>query len=223
MTNPYQDFQRNVGTICAVLEYVRLHAPRARVVYPSSAAVYGNVTTLPIREDAPLAPVSPYGIHKRVVEELFALQARHYGLSLALVRLFSVYGSGLRKQLLWEASEKLARGDTRFFGSGAELRDWLHVEDAARLLVQASEHASEGCPVVNGGFGVGVTVRELLAGLFVCYGRDDAPVFTGQPRSGDPHGFVADVSLARTWGWQPRVCWEGGLREYAAWYTSRAS
>jgi UDP-glucose 4-epimerase len=222
ITSPHQDFQRNVGTICAVLEYVRLHAPGTRVVYPSSAAVYGDAVTLPIREDAPLAPVSPYGTHKRVVEELFLAHARHYGLRLALVRLFSVYGPGLRKQLLWDASEKIARGDTRFFGSGAELRDWLNVEDAARLLVEASGRASASCPVVNGGFGAGVTVRELLAELFACYGHGGRPEFTGRPRSGDPHGYVADISLARAWGWQPTVGWRDGLREYAAWYGGRA-
>lgn len=223
MTNPYQDFQRTVGTIGAVLEYVRLHTPGTRVVYPSSAGVYGNAARLPITEDDPLAPVSLYGVHKRVAEELCAAHAQQYRLSVAVVRLFSVYGNGLQKQLLWEASERISRGERLFCGSGAELRDWLHVEDAARLLVLAAGWAAPGCPIVNGGFGVGVSVRELLTELFVRYGRDDGPLFSGLPRGGDPHGYVADISRARAWGWQPTLPWKDGLRDYAAWYASRAA
>ena len=223
MTNPYQDFERTVGTISAVLEYVRVDTPQTRVVYPSSAGVYGAVARLPIREGDPLAPVSLYGVHKRIVEELCAAYAHQYELPVALVRLFSVYGNGLRKQLLWEASEKIARDERQFFGSGAELRDWLHVEDAARLLVRAADHASGRCPIVNGGFGVGVSVLELLTELFARSGRDDEPLFSGRPRSGDPHGYVADIALARAWGWQPTIHWRDGLRDYAAWYRNRSS
>ena len=142
MTHPYQDFQRTVATTLAVLEYARLYAPRARVAYPSSAGVYGEVQKLPIAETDPLSPASPYGVHKRFAEELCASYAQHFGIAVAVVRLFSVYGAGLRKQLLWDASQKIMRGENRFFGTGEEIRDWLHVEDAASLLIAAAGHAS---------------------------------------------------------------------------------
>lgn len=222
MTHPYQDFQRTVATTLTVLEYARLYAPRARVIYPSSAGVYGDVKKLPIIETDPLSPASPYGVHKRLAEDLCASYAQHFGIAVAVVRLFSVYGAGLRKQLLWDASQRIAAGENHFFGTGAEIRDWLHVEDAASLLIAAAAHASTQCPVVNGGSGTGVTVREILAELFAGFGRSDAPAFSGEVRSGDPLGYVADIARARQWGWQPLVDWKQGVREYTGWFKGEA-
>lgn len=218
MMHPYQDFQRTVATTLAVLEYVRLYAPRTRVVYPSSAGVYGEVQKLPIAETDPLSPASPYGVHKRVAEDLCSSYARHFGIAVAVVRLFSVYGAGLRKQLLWDASQKIAVGENRFFGTGNETRDWLHVEDAASLLIAAVDHASMQCPIANGGSGVGVTVREMLVELFAELKCVDVPVFSGVVRNGDPVGFVADISRACSWGWRPRMSWREGVRKYAEWF-----
>jgi len=218
MTRPHQDFQRTVDATVAVLEFARLHAPQTHVVYPSSAGVYGVVEKLPIAETDPLAPVSPYGVHKRVAEEMCCSYARYFGVSIAIVRLFSVYGTGLRKQLLWDACMKIKNGENTFFGSGMETRDWLHVDDAASLLLAAGERASTECPIVNGGSGQGVLVRELLSELFVCFDRSDTPQFSGATRSGDPLHYIADISRLSGWAWQPKMPWRQGVREYAEWF-----
>lgn len=222
-THPYQDFLRTVTTTLAVLEFARMYAPQAQVVYPSSAGVYGEVQKLPISEADSPSPTSPYGVHKRIAEKLCESYAKHFNLSVAVVRLFSVYGAGLRKQLLWDASQRIMCGETRFFGTGEEIRDWLHVDDAASLLIAAVDHASTTCPIVNGGSGIGVTVREILTELFVCLGRTDTPIFSGVLRAGDPAGYVADISIARKWGWQPKMERYKGLCEYVEWFKSSAT
>lgn len=218
MTYPYQDFQRTVATTLAILEYARMYAPKSQIVYPSSAGVYGVVQKLPIAEADPLSPSSPYGVHKRIAEELCESYAQHFGISVAVVRLFSVYGDGLRKQLLWDAAQKIMRGDNHFFGTGEEIRDWLYVEDAARLLIVAADHASARCPIVNGGSGEGIKVCDILTELFACFERSDEPNFSGMTRSGDPAGYQADISLASGWGWQPITNWRIGLKEYTDWF-----
>jgi|CXWL01.1.fsa_nt_gi UDP-glucose 4-epimerase len=223
MTHPYQDFQRTVATTMAVLEFSRLYAPKAQVVYPSSAGVYGVVKKLPIAEVDPLSPASPYGVHKRIAEDLCTSYARHFDISIAVVRLFSIYGPGLRKQLLWDALQKIASGESCFFGTGAEIRDWLHVEDAARLLITAADHASASCPVVNGGSGAGATVREVLAELFTAFGYADAPAFSGMARGGDPIGYVADINRANALGWSPHIPLQQGIREFAAWFKNETN
>lgn len=221
--SPYQDFQRTVTTTLEVLEFVRRHAPEARVVYPSSVSVYGAVKQLPIDESAELQPVSPYGVHKLMAEELCRSYSRTYHLSTAIVRFFSLYGAGLRKQLLWDACQKTLHGEAGFFGTGEESRDWLHISDAANLLVMAITHASMESPVVNGGTGAGVTVREILQELFRCLGQTGGPTFNGLVRSGDPAHYISDIARARAWGWQPQVNWRDGMREYADWFRSVAS
>ena len=219
ITDPLADFESTVVSTAHVLEYVRLHAPECRVIYPSSASVYGTVTTVPIREDCPPAPISQYGTHKLMAEEMVSSYARQFGVSTSIVRFFSVYGCGLRKQLLWDASCKLARNDIVFMGTGDEVRDWLHVEDAARLLLAANEHASSDNPIVNGGSGTGVSVREVLGQLArSLLGREIPLEFSGVQRAGDPSRYIADIAKAGAWGWQSKHLWQEGVTEYAAWW-----
>jgi UDP-glucose 4-epimerase len=218
LTAPYEDFQRTVGTTAAVLEFMRVACPGAALVYPSSAAVYGVAQSLPIVESAPLAPVSPYGLHKKVAEELVAMHAGTFGRRAAVVRLFSIYGEGFRKQLLWDACRRIRSNESQFFGTGDETRDWLHASDAAALLVRAIDCSSTACPVVNGAAGVPTRVREVLEELFRHLGRSDVPTFCGTERPGDPVHYHADVERALAWGWRPTVTWQQGLRRYAQWF-----
>ena len=220
--NPYQDFQRTVDTTVSVLEFVRRHAPQARVVYPSSAGVYGVAEKLPISESAPLNPASPYGVHKKISEEMCISYARHFGVTVTIVRLFSVYGNGLRKQLLWDACVKVDKGENMFSGSGLEIRDWLHVNDAALLLLKEGMQATTDCKIVNGGSGKGVTIRDFLYQLFFCFGRADIPQFSGTIRNGDPAHYTADISALSDSGWQPNISWQEGVREYVEWFRGGA-
>ncbi len=224
MQNPLEDFQRSVTTTAHVLEFVRSVSPMTRVVYPSSASVYGAVDEPPIKEDSRTAPISQYGVHKLMAEQLIASFASQFGVAAAIARLFSVYGCGLRKQLLWDACGKFTRNDRIFMGTGNEVRDWLHVEDAAELLLKAVEHASARCPTVNGGSGEGVAVRDLL--LHLGHGllqQNVEPSFSGIKRAGDPAQYIAKIDRAKAWGWLPRRSWRDGVTEYAAWWRSNIS
>ena len=216
--NPAQDFARTVATTVEVLEYLRTCAPRALLVYPSSAAVYGTATTLPIHEDTPLAPISPYGVHKKIAEDLCRSYGGSFGLHVAIVRIFSAYGVDLRKQLLWDACRKALLGDCRFAGTGHETRDWVEAGDVARLLLLAGDHAQPDAPVVNGASGQEVPIGRVLAVLFDALGTSRQPEFTGNVRSGDPDRYAGDPSRALAWGWAPERPWQEGVREYARWF-----
>jgi len=222
LDRPYEDFERSAVTAAAVLEFARVHAPSARLVLPSSAGVYGATRASSIPESTVQRPVSPYGLHKQVAESLFRSHGRQYGLRTAIVRLFSVYGSGLRKQLLWDACNRDPVAGRPFHGTGNEQRDWLHVRDAAALLAIAAERASTRCPAVNGGTGAGVTVRDMLEHLWSCLERPGAPAFSGAARKGDPARYVADVARAQAWGWRAEVAWRDGVAEYARWFREGA-
>lgn len=223
MSHPYQDYLRTVGSTAAVLEYIRLHSPSTVLVYPSSAAVYGIVEDLPIREANRTAPASPYGMHKLIAEHLCQSYAAHYGVALATIRFFSIFGEGLRKQLLWDACNKIARGEKVFAGTGEELRDWLHVEDAAGLVRMAAEHASPANPIVNGGAGAGISVKDVLLEVFRAFGSNQVPQFSGVRRPGDPPGHEADISAATEWGWVPKLGWKEGVHRYVQWFKGLAT
>jgi UDP-glucose 4-epimerase len=215
---PYDDFARTVGATAAILEFIRVNCPEAVLVYPSSAAVYGIADHLPIAEASALHPASPYGVHKLCAEDLIAGHARLFHIRAAVVRLFSIYGEYFRKQILWDACNRIAADANTFFGTGRETRDFLHVSDAARLILTSAAHASTDCPIVNGGSGTSVSIEQLLVHLFELFGRKGRPHFSGAQRDGDPQHYQADISKARAWGWAPNIALDEGLRRYVTWY-----
>lgn len=220
MQSPAEDFRRTVETTSQVLEYIRIHAPKAKLVYPSSAAVYGNAGTSPISVIQPPAPVSPYGVHKHMAEQLCSMYAAQFGVNAIIVRLFSVYGPELRKQLLWDASRKIREGDFEFLGTGEEGRDWLHVRDCSALLLEAAGQANPSCPIVNGGRGEAVQVRHIIELLITKLKISGKAKFNGITRRGDPLKLVADTSSTQSWHWKPEVSLKDGLDEYVAWLLS---
>lgn len=217
--NPVADFRRTVDSTLAVLEFARTSAKEIRVVLTSSAGVYGLVNQLPIRVEESPNPISPYGLHKKIAEDLCRSYSKNYGIPTAIVRLFSVYGPGLKKQLLWDACRKLTRGEAEFSGTGEETRDWIHVEDASRLLLVAADKASGDAPIVNGGTGESASVKAVLEVLSAKLSDAPSPRFNNSVRAGDPAHYKADIAEATSWGWSPQWHWRDGIGSYATWYS----
>ena len=139
MHNPYKDFQDTVVGASILFEHIRVNYPHARVIYPSSAAVYGANHNSPIPIGAPTNPKSPYGFNKLIAEGICNNYFVNYGIKSTIVRLFSVYGCGLRKQILWDASNRFSSNNNDpFWGSGNEVRDFVHVDDVSELFYTIS-------------------------------------------------------------------------------------
>ena len=144
----------------------------------------------------------------------------HFKLKISIVRLFSLYGPGLKKQLVWDACQKASLGNHVYCGTGLETRDWINVDDAASLILLALENASISTPIFNGGTGKAVSIKELLIFLYKQLGINITPNFTGIVREGDPLYFEADIKESLALGWKPKILWEDGVLEYIKWYKS---
>lgn len=214
--DPRGDFDRTVSSIVEVLEYLRLHNPSAHLVYVSSAAVYGDTADMPHAR----MPVSHYGVHKKIAEDLCGFYAEKHQLRVSAVRPFSVYGPGLRKQLLWDALNKADRGNADFFGTGAEVRDWVYVADLAHLLLEVGigHLAAPVNAPLDAGTGIGVCVEHILTRLLGLYAPGLAPRFMGAANSGNPDTLVAANALPEVKQILSRVTLDEGLHRYVAWY-----
>lgn len=227
IAHPQEDFNRTVVSTAELLEWLRQHSLATRLIAVSSAAVYGSAHNGPIVEDSRLSPFSPYGAHKLMMEELCRSYAANFGLRLALPRLFSVYGPGLEKQLLWDLCVKIAAGGAvELGGSGDELRDWIDVRDVACGLERVGQVASVDAPVINLASGVATSVRDI-AGMVAASWMDSevaVPVvtFSGRSRPGDPFSLVADVARMSAYGIANRIPVTQGIAEYVAWYRIQA-
>jgi UDP-glucose 4-epimerase len=225
ITQPFEDFSRTVSGTARLLEWLRMSAPKCRLIAASSAAVYGAKYSGPISENAEPLPMSPYGQHKLMMEQLCRSYAVTFSLRSTVVRLFSVYGPDLRKQLLWDICCRLQRGERTLVlgGTGAEVRDWTDIRDAVRLLMKIAEmQQPENYHVINGGSGVGTTVADIAGMLVKSWGDDIAIGFSGIVRSGDPFSLLADGTKLRRlrFDWQTPLV--HGLADYVSWFKDQA-
>jgi UDP-glucose 4-epimerase len=225
MAHPYEDFFRTVTSTARLLEWIRGSAPQCHLIAASSAAVYGSGHTGAISEEAVVTPMSPYGWHKLMMEELCNSYAASFGVRSSVVRLFSVYGSSLRKQLLWDICSRLAQGKTELVlgGTGEEIRDWTDVRDVVRLLANIGQlPKTETFRVINGGSGRGTSVAKIANLLVSHWGRDITVRFSGALRAGDPFSLLAEDERLREMRFDWRIAIDQGLADYVKWFKELA-
>lgn len=224
IAQPKEDFNKTVGATVEVFEWIRENQVDTRVVAVSSAAVYGGTHKGPIDVSAQLIPYSPYGQHKLMMENLCRSYGDSYGISSVIGRLFSVYGAGLKKQLLWDLCVKAENESTRIElgGTGEEIRDWLHVNDAVNSLIHLASFASPSCKVFNLGSGTGTSVlniAKLLISFFpISGGQVKSITFTGKARPGDPFSLIASDPLRLD---VPGMELARGIQDYVHWYLNQ--
>jgi UDP-glucose 4-epimerase len=217
--DPLKDFNSAVLSTAIVLEFIRtLKYKEVSFVLVSSAAVYGGKSNVDSYENTLLEPISPYGFNKVSAEKLCESYYKFFGVNSRIVRLFSVYGNGLKKQLLWDAANKFRNFETKFFGTGQELRDWVHVSDAANLLIKAALFQPKGCYIYNGAHQHATTyeVLSILKSKFEC---NEPLFFTGEVHEGNPSRLTANCEYTKnSLGWLPVVELNEGLISYADWF-----
>jgi UDP-glucose 4-epimerase len=221
IAQPFEDYSRTVATTARLLEWLRTSAPRTRLIVASSAAVYGADHMGPIKETDATLPMSPYGQHKLMMEQLCRSYAVTFGLKSTIVRLFSVYGARLRKQLLWDLCSRLHSGEQKLIlgGTGKELRDWTDIRDVVRLLTRiGSSPQSEACSILNGGAGQGTAVADIAALLVRAWGGGIAVEFSGLVRAGDPFSLVANDAALRAIAFDWAVPVTTGIADYVGWF-----
>jgi len=219
ITHPLSDFEANSLAVSKVLDVIRKYQPLCKYIHISSAAVYGNPKSLPIYEKDVCAPISPYGYHKWISEIICKEYHTLYNLQIAIVRPFSVYGEGQKKQLLWDICHKLQGSDEiSLFGTGKESRDFIHVQDLARLIETIIQSGKFSCPIFNGASGNETTIK-MIADIFSKYYNGVKNIsFTSQVRTGDPINWRADISAALAINYSHSIALEDGICRYIKWF-----
>lgn len=218
MDDPAADFRDNTVLTFELLEALRRHAPRCRFLFLSSAAVYGNPVSLPVSETHKPAPLSPYGYHKLQCELLCEEFARIFAVPTLSVRIFSAYGPGLRRQVVWDICERvLTSGSLALHGTGNESRDFIHATDIARALSRLADLAPCQGEVYNVACGEEVTIAALAHAVVAALDAQIQPAFDGAATPGNPLNWRADIERLRALGFTPSVSLEQGLRGVAAW------
>jgi dTDP-glucose 4,6-dehydratase/UDP-glucose 4-epimerase len=218
LRNPGRDFELNVHNVFLILEAIRTHCPTCKFLNLSSAAVYGNPDQLPVREIQSLKPLSPYGYHKMQAEQLCAEYYKFFNVGTCSLRIFSAYGPGLKKQILWDLYLKSQASSTvELFGTGEETRDYVYVDDiveAIKLLIEKDTFYGSFYNVASG---KAQRLRDLAELFLQSINWAGNLKFTKVKRSGDPDFWQADISKIGELGFAPKVSIQEGIKRYAQW------
>jgi UDP-glucose 4-epimerase len=217
--HPVESATHNVLGFVNVLECAR-RADVRRVVYASSAAVFGTPRSLPLDEESPLDPISPYGLEKRIDEQYGALFRSLHGVSSLGLRYFNVYGprqdpSSPYSGVISRFARAAAAGEgVRIFGDGGQTRDFVYVGDIAAVNVRALESEAEG--VCNVGTGRSVSLLDMVDALEGCVGRRIERRFE-PPAKGDIRDSATSTARLHAWlGFVPEVPLARGLARLLA-------
>ncbi|RTL49092.1 MAG: NAD-dependent epimerase/dehydratase family protein [Sphingobacteriales bacterium] len=218
MQHPDRDFQLNVFNVAKLLEAIRTQQPLCKFIQLSSAAVYGNPLQLPIQESDPLQPVSPYGQHKLMAETLVQEYVSFFALKACILRLFSVYGPGLKKQLFWDWHQKAKQqAEVEMWGTGHETRDFIYVDDVIQGIFCVIKNAEFNAEIYNLGGGVATTIEEAANYFAIHHQPEFKFKFNQTVRNGDPLYWKADINKIMGLGYLPLTSLSNGLLKYIEW------
>jgi len=224
--NPLEDAEINVLGTIQVLQACR-EAKVRKIVTASSAGIFGELVTMPILEDHPIEPDSPYGCTKLAKEKLCLAYSKLYDIEAVCLRYFNVYGPNQRFDAYGNVIPifvfKMLRNEQlTIFGDGEQTRDFINVKDVVQANLKAAQAVG-----VSGAFNLGsasrVTINCLVELIAEAAGVDLVPEY-GPERLGDVRHSLADVSAAeQAFGFKPMVDLEEGLATYLAWAREEAA
>lgn len=190
---PAKSFKLNIESLKNVLEACRLADSRKKLLFPSSAAVYGQPEILPTRENFPANPTNVYSWHKYICEEMIRAYHQNFGLQYVILRLFNVYGQG-NKGAIDVFLRMAARGETiKSFGP-YQYRDFVYAGDVAQAFFKSAIYDKANNRAINIGSGKGVQIKEILDLVCELY---TGATWTYEKREFKMYDSIADITLAK--------------------------
>jgi UDP-glucose 4-epimerase len=215
MENPLEDFETNARGTLNVLEKAR--KDDARVVFASSAAVYGNATELPTPENYGFNPASCYGLSKVVGEQYCNMYSKQYGLDITILRFANVYGPRCHG-VIEDFLDKISRNPEKLeiIGTGLQSRDFVHASDVVEALILSAVSEVAVGETFNIGFGKTTKIIDLAKMILKILALSDKTVITttNVPWQGDINTIWFDISkVKKVLKWHPKISLEDNLKQ----------
>lgn len=215
---PEKDFELNVSLVMNLLGAIKNHSPQCKILNFSSAAVYGNPSELPVSEEAMKHPLSPYGYHKLLSENLLYEYYKFFDLKTCSLRVFSAYGEGLKKQLFWDIYEKTQQSEMiTLYGTGKESRDFIYIDDIIRIIELIIKKAKFEGEAYNVGNGEEIFIRDAVGIFLKELGWKGEVKFSGEEKLGDPINWKANIYKIQSLGYSRKYNFAEGIEKYCKW------
>lgn len=214
------DFKLNTHNVLLILESLRLDNSTCKFINLSSAAVYGNPQLLPIVESAILKPISPYGFHKLYSELICKEYYELFGISTVNLRLFSVYGEGLKKQIFWDLHNKVKNsnnGIIHVLGNPNDSRDFLYISDVLEAILLVINNLEFNGESINVASGTQTFIGDAVKYFVDLYDKSLDVEFDNSSVKGNPNNWEADITRLVNIGFRRKVDFKAGLNNYFNW------
>ncbi len=213
-----EDFKKNIIPIKSVLKFVKLKSPNSKIIFLSSYSVYGNNYINPIKENFKTKPTSQYAINKKIAEDLCLYYSKKYKINILIVRAASLYGDGLEKQLIFDACFKISNRNYNFFGTGKEIRDFIHISDMTNFIYFSVKRGFKGTNIINCGSGVGQKINKVLKLIISEFNLKIKPIFNKEGVDKNPKILISDIDMLNKLGFFPKKEFKNGIKEYVKWF-----
>lgn len=222
---PQEDFEINIlGSFNVLKNALKNHVKK--ILFASSAAVYGNPEYTPVDEKHPTVPISPYGASKLAIERLGYTYYKTYGLPFVILRIFNTCGERQSRYVMYDLLKKLYKNTSKLevLGTGNQRRDYSYVSDTVDAFILAAENENSSGQVYNIAGGKTVSIKELVTMLLKILNINKINInYTKKSWAGDIDIISADISkIKEDFKFAPKVSLEDGLKRLHLWLKNKS-
>lgn len=210
--------KKNLDSTKNLIKFInKIKLKNSKIIFLSSQSVYGKVSGKKISESHPTIPISSYGKTKLLAEKKIMKIKNN---RVIILRLFSIYGIGLRKQILWDACNEFKKKNTKFRGNGEERRDFLNINDLIKLIKKIIvSNINNKYELYNVGSGAGIKIRNLLLKLKSIYKLDKKLFFLENQKKSEHQNYVSsNKKITQNFKWKISKNLYQELKQYVKWF-----
>jgi len=210
--------KKNLESTKNLIKFInKIKLKNSKIIFLSSQSVYGKVSGNKISESNPTVPISSYGKTKLLAEKKIMKITNN---RVIVLRLFSIYGIGLKKQILWDACCKFKKKDTKFRGNGQEKRDFLNINDLIKLIKKIIvSNGNNKNELYNVGSGAGIKIRNLLLKLKSIYKLDKKLFFLENQKKSEHQDYISsNKKIIQNFKWKISKNLYQELKQYVRWF-----
>lgn len=205
-----------------VLEYIAKYSPKTKLIYISSVSVYGDSHKNKIRENCVVNPISIYAKSKILSENFCKHYQKKYNISVVILRVSSLYGNGLKKQVIYDSVNKILKNNNFFYGTGNEIRNFLHIDDFLSLIYKIIKKKFKNFQIYNCGGDQNMKIASVINKIKKIIKKKIKPKFNKSYIKLNPKSLRVDnKKIKKEFKWKPIVKIDDGLKNYYEWYLNQ--
>lgn len=206
-------------TLEDIFEYIKKSKSKPKLIYISSVAVYGDKYKKKIKEQFITSPISLYAKSKLKCENVCKKYFKKYNFSILILRVSSLYGIGLKKQIIHDAIQKIINKKNVFFGTGEEVRNFLHIRDFINLIEKIIQKDFQEINIYNCGGKDNFRIKDVLSKISKILNKKIKPNFNKKYKSYNPRILrIETKKIKKHFDWKPKINFTTGLKDYYLWY-----